>query len=66
MLQVLEQLQPGALGTMLAARLKTDEGVQKKYAIKQVRRWLLGKQEFGMFVISRGTMIVTRDTCWAA
>ncbi|NXS78930.1 STKL1 protein, partial [Erpornis zantholeuca] len=34
--QVLEQLQPGALGTMLAAQLKTDEGAQKKYAIKQV------------------------------
>ncbi|NXH88254.1 STKL1 protein, partial [Edolisoma coerulescens] len=33
--QVLEQLQPGALGTMLAAQLKTDEGAQKKYAIKQ-------------------------------
>ncbi|NXU15023.1 STKL1 protein, partial [Pardalotus punctatus] len=34
--QVLEQLQPGALGTMLAAQLKTDKGAQKKYAIKQV------------------------------
>ncbi|NXK60734.1 STKL1 protein, partial [Sylvietta virens] len=34
--QVLEQLQPGALGMMLAAKLKTDEGAQKKYAIKQV------------------------------
>lgn len=65
-LQVLEELPPGALGTMLAARLKTDEGAQKKYAIKQVSRWLLRKQEFGVFVISRGTMIVTRDPCWAA
>ncbi|KAL2298114.1 hypothetical protein Nmel_017076, partial [Mimus melanotis] len=35
-LQVLEQLQPGALGTMLTARLETDQGAQKKYAIKQV------------------------------
>ncbi|NXY23786.1 STKL1 protein, partial [Atrichornis clamosus] len=34
--QVLEQLQPGALGTMLAAQLKTGEGAQKKYVIKQV------------------------------
>ncbi|NWV61369.1 STKL1 protein, partial [Malurus elegans] len=34
--QVLEQLPPGALGTMLVAQLKTDEGAQKKYAIKQV------------------------------
>ncbi|NWV38978.1 STKL1 protein, partial [Grantiella picta] len=34
--QVLGQFQPGALGTMLAAQLKTDEGAQKKYAIKQV------------------------------
>ncbi|NWV14467.1 STKL1 protein, partial [Ptilonorhynchus violaceus] len=34
--QVLQQLQPGALGTMLAAQLSTDEGAQKKYAIKQV------------------------------
>ncbi|XP_063266102.1 serine/threonine kinase-like domain-containing protein STKLD1 isoform X3 [Prinia subflava] len=34
--EVLEQLQPGAMGTMLTAQLKTDEGAQKKYAIKQV------------------------------
>uniref|UniRef100_A0A8C3XDN4 Serine/threonine kinase-like domain-containing protein STKLD1 n=1 Tax=Cyanoderma ruficeps TaxID=181631 RepID=A0A8C3XDN4_9PASS len=34
--EVLEQLQPGALGTMLTAQLKTDQGAQKKYAIKQV------------------------------
>ncbi|NXV01406.1 STKL1 protein, partial [Cettia cetti] len=34
--QVLEQLQPGAMGTMLTAQLKTEEGAQKKYAIKQV------------------------------
>ncbi|NXG25201.1 STKL1 protein, partial [Grallaria varia] len=33
--QVLEQLQPGALGTMLEAELIT-EGAQKKYMIKQV------------------------------
>ncbi|NXW86187.1 STKL1 protein, partial [Alopecoenas beccarii] len=34
--QVLEQLQPGALGTMLVAELKTEMGVEKKYIIKQV------------------------------
>ncbi|NWR63539.1 STKL1 protein, partial [Bucorvus abyssinicus] len=34
--QVLEQLQPGALGTMLVVKLKTEKGVEKKYAIKQV------------------------------
>ncbi|XP_005055679.1 PREDICTED: serine/threonine kinase-like domain-containing protein STKLD1 [Ficedula albicollis] len=34
--EVLEQLQPGALGTMLTAQLKTHDGAQKKYAIKQV------------------------------
>ncbi|NWV22989.1 STKL1 protein, partial [Origma solitaria] len=34
--QVLEQLQPGALGTMLVAQLETDDGAQEKYAIKQV------------------------------
>nr|XP_030142216.3 serine/threonine kinase-like domain-containing protein STKLD1 isoform X1 [Taeniopygia guttata] len=34
--EVLEQLQPGALGTMLVAQLKTPQGAQKKYAIKQV------------------------------
>ncbi|NWQ81931.1 STKL1 protein, partial [Columbina picui] len=34
--QVLEQLQPGALGTMLVAELKTEVGVGKKYIIKQV------------------------------
>ncbi|NXQ17327.1 STKL1 protein, partial [Peucedramus taeniatus] len=34
--QVLEQLQPGALGTVLVAQLKTHQGAQKKYAIKQV------------------------------
>ncbi|OWK61384.1 Serine/threonine kinase-like domain-containing protein STKLD1 [Lonchura striata] len=34
--KVLEQLQPGALGTMLVAQLKTHQGAQKKYAIKQV------------------------------
>ncbi|NWX06530.1 STKL1 protein, partial [Caloenas nicobarica] len=34
--QVLEQLQPGALGTMLVAELKTETGVKKKYVIKQV------------------------------
>ncbi|XP_014728805.1 PREDICTED: serine/threonine kinase-like domain-containing protein STKLD1 [Sturnus vulgaris] len=34
--EVLEQLQPGALGTMLTAQLETDRGAQKKYAIKQV------------------------------
>ncbi|NXK93675.1 STKL1 protein, partial [Formicarius rufipectus] len=34
--QVLEQLQPGALGTMLEAELRTAEGAQKKYMIKQV------------------------------
>lgn len=40
-MQVLEQLQPGALGTVLVAQLRTDQGAQKKYAIKQVSRWLL-------------------------
>ncbi|NXE74347.1 STKL1 protein, partial [Cochlearius cochlearius] len=34
--QVLEQLQPGALGTMLVAELKTEEHTKKKYVIKQV------------------------------
>ncbi|NXA19476.1 STKL1 protein, partial [Ibidorhyncha struthersii] len=34
--QVLEQLQPGALGTMLVAELKTQKGAEKKYVIKQV------------------------------
>ncbi|NXF29958.1 STKL1 protein, partial [Nyctibius bracteatus] len=34
--QVLEQLQPGALGTMLVVELKTEESVEKKYVIKQV------------------------------
>ncbi|NXS43280.1 STKL1 protein, partial [Balaeniceps rex] len=34
--QVLEQLQPGALGTMLVAELKTEKGAEKKYVIKQV------------------------------
>ncbi|NXU47100.1 STKL1 protein, partial [Turnix velox] len=34
--QVLEQLQPGALGTMLVAELKTREGSKNKYIIKQV------------------------------
>ncbi|NXX14994.1 STKL1 protein, partial [Podargus strigoides] len=34
--QVLEQLQPGALGTMLIAKLKTEKGVEKKCIIKQV------------------------------
>ncbi|XP_065504457.1 serine/threonine kinase-like domain-containing protein STKLD1 [Caloenas nicobarica] len=34
--EVLEQLQPGALGTMLVAELKTETGVKKKYVIKQV------------------------------
>ncbi|XP_057265187.1 serine/threonine kinase-like domain-containing protein STKLD1 isoform X2 [Pezoporus wallicus] len=35
--EVLEQLQPGALGTMLVAELKTEKGVEKKYIIKQVQ-----------------------------
>ncbi|NXW62400.1 STKL1 protein, partial [Eurystomus gularis] len=34
--QVLEQLQPGALGSMLVVELKTQKGVEKKYIIKQV------------------------------
>ncbi|NXA03160.1 STKL1 protein, partial [Sapayoa aenigma] len=34
--QVLEQLQPGALGTVLEAELKAEKGAQKKYVIKQV------------------------------
>ncbi|KFQ65778.1 putative inactive protein kinase-like SgK071, partial [Pelecanus crispus] len=34
--QVLEQLPPGALGTMLVAELKTEKGAEKKYIIKQV------------------------------
>ncbi|NXF59415.1 STKL1 protein, partial [Ciccaba nigrolineata] len=33
---VLEQLEPGALGTMLVAELKTEKGAEKKYVIKQV------------------------------
>ncbi|XP_062496963.1 serine/threonine kinase-like domain-containing protein STKLD1 isoform X3 [Pezoporus occidentalis] len=35
--EVLEQLQPGALGRMLVAELKTEKGVEKKYIIKQVQ-----------------------------
>ncbi|XP_064532850.1 serine/threonine kinase-like domain-containing protein STKLD1 isoform X2 [Pseudopipra pipra] len=35
--EVLEQLQPGALGTMLEAELKTGKGAQKKYMIKQAK-----------------------------
>ncbi|KFQ46321.1 putative inactive protein kinase-like SgK071, partial [Nestor notabilis] len=35
--QVLERLQPGALGTMLVAELKTEKSVEKKYIIKQVQ-----------------------------
>ncbi|KFQ72713.1 putative inactive protein kinase-like SgK071, partial [Phoenicopterus ruber ruber] len=34
--QVLEQLQPGVLGTMLVVELKTDRGAEKKYIVKQV------------------------------
>ncbi|KFW89829.1 putative inactive protein kinase-like SgK071, partial [Phalacrocorax carbo] len=34
--QVLEQLQPGALGTMLVVELKTEKGAEKKYVLKQV------------------------------
>ncbi|XP_054704645.1 serine/threonine kinase-like domain-containing protein STKLD1 isoform X2 [Grus americana] len=34
--EVLEQLQPGALGTMLVVELKTEKGAEKKYIIKQV------------------------------
>ncbi|NXG91565.1 STKL1 protein, partial [Stercorarius parasiticus] len=34
--QVLEQLQPGALGTMLVVELKTEKGAENKYIIKQV------------------------------
>ncbi|XP_030317280.1 serine/threonine kinase-like domain-containing protein STKLD1 isoform X2 [Calypte anna] len=34
--EVLEELQPGALGTMLVVRLKTRKGRGKKYVIKQV------------------------------
>ncbi|KAM9595375.1 serine/threonine kinase-like domain-containing protein STKLD1 isoform 6-T6 [Morphnus guianensis] len=34
--EVLEQLQPGALGTMLVVELKTEKGVEKKCIIKQV------------------------------
>ncbi|KAJ7406348.1 serine/threonine kinase-like domain-containing protein STKLD1 isoform X4 [Willisornis vidua] len=34
--KVLEQLQPGALGTMLEAELRTGKGAQEKYMIKQV------------------------------
>ncbi|NXV71007.1 STKL1 protein, partial [Atlantisia rogersi] len=36
--QVLEQLQPGSLGTMLVVELKTEKAVEKKYIMKQVRR----------------------------
>ncbi|NXT37020.1 STKL1 protein, partial [Pelecanoides urinatrix] len=34
--QVLEQLEPGALGAMLVVELKTENGVEKKCVIKQV------------------------------
>ncbi|NXG33345.1 STKL1 protein, partial [Dromaius novaehollandiae] len=34
--QVLERLQPGALGTMLVVGLKTEESVGEKYVMKQV------------------------------
>ncbi|KFO87615.1 putative inactive protein kinase-like SgK071, partial [Buceros rhinoceros silvestris] len=34
--QVLQQLPPGALGTILVVKLKTEKDVEKKYAIKQV------------------------------
>ncbi|XP_054076680.1 serine/threonine kinase-like domain-containing protein STKLD1 [Rissa tridactyla] len=34
--EVLEQLQPGALGTMLVVELKTEKGAENKYIIKQV------------------------------
>ncbi|XP_075026763.1 serine/threonine kinase-like domain-containing protein STKLD1 [Calonectris borealis] len=34
--EVLEQLQPGALGTMLVVELKTEKGTEKKCVIKQV------------------------------
>ncbi|KFQ17087.1 putative inactive protein kinase-like SgK071, partial [Merops nubicus] len=34
--QVLEQLQPGTLGSVLLAELKTEKGAEKKYVIKQV------------------------------
>ncbi|NXM75548.1 STKL1 protein, partial [Serilophus lunatus] len=34
--QVLEQLQPGALGTVLEAELTTAKGARRKYVIKQV------------------------------
>ncbi|KFP18848.1 putative inactive protein kinase-like SgK071, partial [Egretta garzetta] len=34
--QVLEQLQPGALGTMLVVELKTEKHAKRKYVIKQV------------------------------
>lgn len=61
---MLEQLPPGALGTMLVVKLKTEKGVEKKYAIKQVRRRLLGKQEtIGMFVISMVPSHSNRDKC---
>ncbi|XP_064583689.1 serine/threonine kinase-like domain-containing protein STKLD1 isoform X4 [Zonotrichia leucophrys gambelii] len=35
--EVLEQLQPGALGTVVVAQLRTDQAAQKKYAIKQAK-----------------------------
>ncbi|PKU35184.1 hypothetical protein llap_14512 [Limosa lapponica baueri] len=34
--QVLEELQPGTLGTMLVVELKAGKGAKKKYVIKQV------------------------------
>ncbi|XP_032867889.2 serine/threonine kinase-like domain-containing protein STKLD1 isoform X2 [Tyto alba] len=34
--EVLEQLEPGALGTMLVVKLKTGKGAENKYVIKQV------------------------------
>lgn len=64
--QVLEQLQPGALGAMLVAELKIEKGVEKKYIIKQVRRWLLGKQEsIGTFAIPVAPLIVRHTGCLA-
>lgn len=59
---MLEQLQPGALGTMLVVELKTEKGAEKKCVIKQVRKWLLGKREsIGMFVISMDPSDGNRD-----
>lgn len=43
--QVLQRLQPGALGTVLVAGLKAERNAKDRFVIKQVRGRLLGKQD---------------------